>query len=257
MSPDSQSNPPKITLHWLERSRSQRILWLLEELGLPYEIKTYKRDAATEAAPPELMAVHPLGKSPMLTIGDHAVAESALIVEYLCEHFRPALIPTKWKEGCEGALGGETEEHMRYRYFMHYAEGSLMSLVQVALVSNAIKFSPAPFFIRPITSQISGKINQGFVDPGLKTHFKFLEDQLASSPDGGPYLCGATLTGADIMMSFPVMVLTSGMGERGPAYLTKEAFPRLFAYAEVLKAIPSYQKAVDRIVTLEGEYKIV
>ncbi|KAJ7635744.1 glutathione S-transferase-like protein [Mycena polygramma] len=252
MSSDSQSNLPKITLHWLERSRSQRILWLLEELGLPYDIKTYKRDPATEVAPPELMAVHPLGKSPVLTIGDHAVAESALIVEYLCEHFRPALIPGKWTEGCEGALGGETEEYMRYRYFMHYAEGSLMALVQ---------FSPAPFFIRPITSQISGKINQGFVDPGLTTHFKFLEGQLASAPDGGPYLCGATLTGADIMMSFPVMVLTGGMGERGPVYLTKEAFPRVFnlkfAYAEVLKAIPSYQRAVDRIVALEGEYKIV
>ncbi|KAJ7618195.1 glutathione S-transferase-like protein [Mycena polygramma] len=254
MSSDSQSNRPKITLHWLERSRSQRILWLLEELGLPYDIETYKRDPATEVAPPELMEVHPLGKSPVLTIGAHAVAESALIVEYLCEHFRPALIPSKWKDGCEGALGGETEEYMRYRYFMHYAEGSLMALVQVALVSNVF---PAPFFIRPITSQISGKINQGFVDPGLTTHFKFLEEQLASAPDGGPYLCGATLTGADIMMSFPVIVLTGGMGERGPAYLTKEVFPRVFAYAEVLKAIPSYQRAVDRIVALEGEYKIV
>jgi glutathione S-transferase len=122
---------------------------------------------------------------------------------------------------------------------------------------TAIKFSPVPFFIRPVTSQISGKLNKAFVDPGFVTHFTFLEEQLASAPDGGPYLCGAKLTGADIMMSYPVMVLTGGMGERSPAYLNKEAFPKVFAYAEVLKASESYKRAVDRIVALEGEYKIV
>ncbi|KAJ7115125.1 glutathione S-transferase [Mycena crocata] len=84
---------PKVTLHWLEKSRSQRILWLLEEAQVPYEIKTYKRDPNTKFAPPELKAIHPLGKSPVLTIGDHIIAESAVIVEYLSEHFGSSLIP--------------------------------------------------------------------------------------------------------------------------------------------------------------------
>jgi glutathione S-transferase len=133
----SESETPKITLHWLERWRSQRILWLLEELNVPYEIKRYKRDPKTSLAAPELKEVHPLGKSPVVTIGDYAIAESALIVEYLSEHFGPALIPAKWKPGCEGKVRGETEEYMRYRYYMHYCEGSLMSLMLVSLVSNS------------------------------------------------------------------------------------------------------------------------
>ncbi|KAF7362347.1 Glutathione S-transferase [Mycena venus] len=248
------SDTPKITLHWLERSRAQRILWLLEEVNVPYEIKTYKRDPKTEFAAPELQAVHPLGKAPVVTIGDIALAESALIVEYLSEHFGPSLIPTKWVAGNEGKAGGETEEYMRYRYFMHYCEGSLMSLIVVWLLSNHIKTAPVPFFIRPVTSQISGKISKGYLDPNFTTHFTFLEEQLASAPGGGPYLCGDKLTGADMMMSFPVMVLTSVMGDGGP---NKERFPKLFAYAETLKNIESYKRAVDKIVALEGEYVLI
>ncbi|KAJ7807865.1 glutathione S-transferase-like protein [Mycena olivaceomarginata] len=251
----ASSDTPKITLHWLEKSRAQRILWLLEELGVPYEIKTYKRDPKTQFAAPELKAVHPLGKSPVVTIGDFAIAESALIVEYLSEHFGPSLIPTKWKPGLEGKPAGETEDFMRYRYFMQYAEGSLMSLMLVSLVSNNIKSAPVPFFIRPVTSQISGKINKGFLDPNFDTHFTFLEEQLAS--DTGPYLCGDKLTGADIMMSFPVMIVTSAMGNRGPANMNKKTFPRLFAYAELLQSTESYKRAVDKVVALEGEYIVI
>jgi len=253
----SSSDTPKITLHWLEKSRAQRILWLLEEINVPYEIKTYKRDPKTQFAAPELKAVHPLGKSPVVTIGDMAIAESALIVEYLSEHFGPALIPTKWKFGSEGKAGGETEEYMRYRYFMHYCEGSFMGLLLVSLVSNNIKTAPVPFFIRPVTSQISEKIHKGYLDPNFVTHFTFLEEQLASAPNGGPYLCGDKLTGADMMMSFPVMVVTSEMGDRGPANMNKETFPKLFAYAEALKTSESYKRAVDKIVALEGEYTII
>lgn len=131
------SDAPKITLHWLEKSRSQRILWLLEELGVPYEIKTYKRDPKTMLAPPELKTIHPLGKAPVITVGDRTIAESGLIIEYLCEHFggpNSTLIPRKWKDGCEGQIGGETEEFMRYRYYMHYAEGSLMTLITLAFI---------------------------------------------------------------------------------------------------------------------------
>lgn len=133
----SEAETPKITLHWLEKSRAQRILWLLEEINVPYEIKTYKRDPKTHLADPALKEIHPLGKSPVVTIGDLALAESALIVEYLSEHFGAQLIPTKWKAGLEGKVGGETAEYMRYRYFMHYCEGSLMSLLLLSFVSNS------------------------------------------------------------------------------------------------------------------------
>ncbi|KAJ7496783.1 glutathione S-transferase [Mycena latifolia] len=254
----SESETPKITLHWLEKSRSQRILWLLEELGAPYEIKVHKRDPKTNFALPELKAVHPLGKSPVITVGDHAIAESVLIVEYLCEHFgaESSLTPTKWKDGCEGKLGGETEEYMRYRYYMHYCEGSLMSLLLVSVMANNIKSAPAPFFIRPVTSQISGKIKAGYLNPNFVTHFAFLEEQLTSAPSGGPYLCGPKLTGADIMMSFPVLVVTSSAGDRNPTNLTKETHPKLFAYAELLKKRDGYKRAVEKIVALEGKYTL-
>ncbi|KAF8124865.1 hypothetical protein K438DRAFT_1892667 [Mycena galopus ATCC 62051] len=240
----SSSDAPKITLHWLERSRAQRVLWLLEETRVPYEIKTYKRDPKTEFADPELKAVHPLGKSPV----------SALIIEYLCEHFGPSLIPLKWKDGCEGKVGGETKAYMRYRYFMHYAEGSLMSLMFTWLLAKNIKTAPVPFFIRPVTSRIGGMISTSYLDPNFDTNFAFLEEQLASAPNGGPYLCGDKLTGADIMMSFPVIVAASEMGARGP---TKETFPRLIAYVEALKSSESYKRAVEKIVALEGEYTLI
>ncbi|KAF8150458.1 glutathione S-transferase [Mycena galopus ATCC 62051] len=252
----TSSDAPKITLHWLEKSRAQRVLWLLEEINVPYEIKTYKRDPKTQFAAPELKAVHPLGKSPVVTIGDMTLAESALIVEYLCEHFGPNLIPTKWKAGCEGKPGGETEGYMRHRYFMHYCEGSLMPLFLVSILSNSIKTAPVPFFVRPVTSRISREIKKGYLDSNFTTHYAFLEEQLASAPNGGPYLCGDSLTGADIMLSFPIMLLTSE-GNSAHASVSKMTFPRLFAYAEVLRTSESYKRAVEKIVALEGEYIIV
>ncbi|KAF7362353.1 Glutathione S-transferase [Mycena venus] len=253
----SETNAPKITLHWLEKSRAQRILWLLEELDVPYDIKTYKRDAKTGAAAPALKEVHELGKSPVITVGDHAIAESGLIVEYMSEHFggSSSLIPMKWRAGCDGEVGGETEEYMRYRYFLHYCEGSLMPLLLVSLISNDIKNAAVPFFLRPVTAQISGKLTKGYLDPNFVTHFSFLEEQLTTAPDGGPYLCGRKLTGADMMMSFPVMLVTSGWGS--VANMNKETFPKLFAYAELLTKSESYKRAVDKIVAIEGEYKLV
>ncbi|KAJ7656336.1 glutathione S-transferase-like protein [Mycena polygramma] len=220
-----ESEAPKITLHWLGKLRSQRIVWLLEELNIPYEIKIHKRDPKTHLATADLKEAHPLGKSPVLTVGDHALAESGLIVEYLSDHFGPTLIPTKWKagSGCEGRVGGETEAYLRHRFFMHYrlyCEGSLMAVLLVSLVSHSSH---------------------------LITHFEFVEQQLASAPDGGPYLCGAKLTGADIMMN---------VGP-GPANLNKSSFPRLFAYSEELKKGEGYKRAVEKIDTLEGEYSPV
>lgn len=218
--------------HRLEKSRSQRILWLLEELNLTYTLQTYKRQ--NMLAPPELKQVHPLGKSPIVSVESSAhpkplvLAESSFIVEYLIDHFGPWLAPERYASGNEGAVGGETESWVRYRYYMHYAEGSLMPYLLIArLLSSAFSsmiMIPAPhpstrtdgdddfpdiktstpFFIRPLALMITGAIESKLLNPNLRTQWDFLESQLATSPDDGEYLCGANLTGADIMMSFPL-----------------------------------------------------
>ncbi|KAJ7778692.1 glutathione S-transferase [Mycena maculata] len=251
---DADSNTPKITLHWLDRSRSQRILWLLEEANVSYEIKRYKRDEKM-LAPPELKAVHGLGHAPVLTIGDRPIAESAVIAEYVSDHFAPQLIPQKWKDGCEGKLDGETESWMRYRYYMHYCEGSLMAMMMLALIPMAMKRAPTPFFLRPIVSRIAAQLHAAFVVPGFATHLAFLEAELASAPDGGPYLCGVHLTGADILMSYPLLVARLSLD--GPGPLNKEKYPKLWQYTELLETTPSYKRAVGRIVELEGKYELL
>lgn len=149
----------KVTLYWyvcgaercrvnadrtrLEQSRSQRILWLLEELNINYELKTFKR-RSDRLAPEELKEVHPLGKSPVIGVQSAntdkplMLAESGLITEYLCDHFNgERLVPKRYKDGKEGQVGGETEEWLRFRYFMHYAEGSLMPLLVMQLLMNS------------------------------------------------------------------------------------------------------------------------
>ncbi|KAJ6593353.1 hypothetical protein B0H19DRAFT_1055941 [Mycena capillaripes] len=216
------------------------------ELKVPYDIKTYKRDSKTGIAAPELKVIHPLGKSPVITVGDYAIAESAL-------HFGPSLIPTKWKPGCEGKVGGETEEYMRYRYYMHYCEGSLMSLLVVLMLSNMLnEHSPnlaqtsklLPFLSSSAPySQISGKINKSYIDPNFVTHFNFLEEQLSSAPNGGPY-----------DDEFPCYC---GDKRTGRPWYEQETYPKLFAYAELLKKSESYKRAVDKIVALEGKYTLI
>ncbi|MCJ1248246.1 hypothetical protein MMC30_005463 [Trapelia coarctata] len=250
---DEQKQKAKVTLYWLSQSRSQRILWLLEELKVDCELKTYQRQHML--APEELKKVHPLGKSPIITIEADALAkplilaESGLIVEYLIDHFGPYLAPKKWNEGKEGQVGGESEEWIRYRYFMHYAEGSYMILLVVALLVGNIRSSSVPFFLRPITNGVAGKIESMFLSPNFKTHLDFLESQLATSPHDGEYLCGREITGADIMMSFPLEA------SKGLAGLTQEKYPRLWVYVEKLEARDAYKRAVQRIIDAEGFYK--
>lgn len=140
-----------IFLYRLEKSRAQRILWLLEELKLEYSLKTFKRQKML--APVELTEVHPIGKSPIVGIESDTMskalilAESGFIVEYLVDHFGPELVPRKYSEGKEGEVGGETQEWTRYRYFMHYAEGSIMGLLVVSIIVDSgallIPFSPS------------------------------------------------------------------------------------------------------------------
>ncbi|KIW84955.1 hypothetical protein Z517_00343 [Fonsecaea pedrosoi CBS 271.37] len=247
---------PKITLHWLEVSRAHRILFLFEELGVPYELKTYKR-TQERLAPPELKKIHPLGKSPVVTIetpGSTApviLAESAAIAEYFCDYYgkETPLVPSRYQEGKDGQIGGETESWLRYRMFMHYAEGSLMPLMLLSLIVGGIRNAPVPFFIKPITNSVAGKIESSFLRRNMKNHYDFLEAQLATSPDAGDYLCGKDITAADIMLSFP---LEAGQTRSGFA---ESQYPRIWGYIERLHERDAYKRAVAKIVAIEGEFK--
>lgn len=214
-----------ITVHHLESSRSHRVLWLLEELEVPYEIRRYARDPVTSQAPPALREVHPLGKSPVITDGEATVAESGAIVEYLVETYG------------DGRLVPEpgTEAHRRYRYFMHYAEGSLMPYLTMKVVFRKVETAPLPFFVRPIAKGIAGKVNATFLDPNLKRHLDFLEDAL----ERHDWFAGDDFTGADVQMAFPL----EAAAVRAPF---GEGRPRLTAYLERVRARPAWQRAVER-----------
>ena len=214
-----------ITVHHLENSRSQRVLWLLEELGLPFEVVHYKRDATTMLAPPELLAVHPLGKSPVITEGDTTVAETGAIVEYiLAQHGGGRLLP---------AVG--TPEALRYRYWLHFAEGSAMPPLLLTLIFNRIANAPMPFFIKPIARGISNKVMNLMVRPNLKRQLDFMESELGRSA----WFAGDALTGADIMMSFPLEAAAQRAG-------LDASRPKLMDFLKRVHARPAYQRALQR-----------
>ena len=213
-----------ITVHHLEHSRSQRVLWLLEELRLPYEVQRYERDKKTSLAPPELQSIHPLGKSPVITDGKVTVAETGAIVEYLVEQAGDALRPA----------AGTPERH-RYTYWLHFAEGSAMPPLVMALVFNRIKKAPMPFFARPIAKAIADKVLDGFIKPDLKRQLVFMESELASRP----WFTGRAFTAADVMMSFPIEAASS----RGAL---KSNFPNLSDFLERIHERPAYKRALDR-----------
>jgi len=215
-----------ITVHHLNNSRSQRILWLLEELGLPYEIRRYERDAKTSLAPPELLKVHPLGKSPVITDGGATVAESGAIVEYLLDTYGET-------SGLRPAKG--TPEYRRYVYWLHFAEGSAMPPLVMKLVFQKIKSAPMPFFAKPIARGIADKVLAAFIDPNLQRQMVFMEADLA----GGPWFAGAQFSAADIQMSFPVEAANA----RGA--LGADA-PRLRDWLARAHARPAYQRALAR-----------
>ncbi len=179
-----------ITVHHLNNSRSQRVLWLLEELGLPYDIRRYQRDPQTMLAPPELQKVHPLGKSPVITDDATTVAESGAIIEYLIErHGNGRLVPP-----------AGTPERLRWRYWMHFAEGSAMPPLLLKLVFDKIPQSPMPFFVKPIARGISAKVLAALVGPNLKRQLDFMEGELGRSE----WFAGNEFSAADVQMSFPV-----------------------------------------------------
>ena len=214
-----------ITVHHLNNSRSQRILWLLEELGLEYDIKRYQRDASTMLAPPELRQVHALGKSPVITDGGLTIAESGAIIEYLVGRYgNGRLIP---------AAG--TPERLRYTYWLHYAEGSLQPMLLMKLIFGRIEKGPMPFFARPIAKAISRKVNDAFISPNLERNFDYLEGELGRAA----WFAGEEFSAADIQMSFPLeaAVARGGLDSKRP---------KLMAFLDRVHARPAYKKAIER-----------
>jgi len=214
-----------IIVHHLNNSRSQRVLWLLEELGLEYEVKRYERDPQTLLAPPELRKVHPLGKSPVITDGELTLAESGAIAQYLVSRrgagrLAPAMDSPGWP---------------RYLYWLHYAEGSVMPPLLVKLIFDRIEKSPMPFFVRPVARGIVGKVQSSFIEPRLGDHLNFMESELRRSA----WFAGEEFTAADIQMSFPLEIAIHRAG-------LDASRPKLMAFLERIHARPAYKKALER-----------
>ncbi len=199
-----------LIVHHLNNSRSQRILWMLEELGMPYEVKRYERNKQTMLAPPELKRIHPLGKSPVIEDGGTIVAETGAIIEYLVE------------KG-DGRLGppAHREDVLRYRQFLHYAEGSLMPPLLVKLVLTRVP--------------LLGKTAAKRIQPMIDVHLDYVEAELARRP----WFAGDEMTGADIMMSFPLEAARNRAG-LGPSR------PHTIAWLDKIHARPAYQAALAR-----------
>ncbi|MBV8757886.1 MAG: glutathione S-transferase [Deltaproteobacteria bacterium] len=209
-----------LTVHHLNNSRSQRVLWLLEELEVPYEIVKYERDPKTSLAPASLKAIHPLGKSPVVTDDGTTVAESGAILEYLVETYGKGRL----------APAHGTPDFQRYRYFLHYAEGSLMPFLVMRLVTGRIR--QAPVLVRPIAKAIANKVDAGFVTPNLERHVAFLDGELATRE----WFAGE-LSAADCQMLFPMQAIAKRVAN-APA--------RIGEWVARAEARPAYQRALTK-----------
>jgi len=221
-----------IVVHHLNNSRSQRVLWLLEELGLEYEIKRYQRDAKTMLAPAALREVHPLGKSPVITDGEVTMAESGAIVEYLVERYGKGRL----------APPAGTPERRRYVYWMHFAEGSAMPPLLMKLILDRMARGPMPFFVRPIARGIAARVKAGFVEPNIARQLDFMEAELGASA----WFAGAEFSAADIQMSFPLEAAAA----RGGLNASR---PRLMDFLARIHAREAYRRALER----GGEFKLL
>jgi glutathione S-transferase len=221
-----------IVVHHLENSRSQRILWLLEELGVPYTIERYQRDRRTMLAPEALRRVHPLGKSPVITDGGNIVAESGAIVEYLvARHGGGRLVPP-----------ADTPQRLRYTYWLHFAEGSAMPPLLMKLIFDRVASAPMPFFAKPIARRISAKVLDDFVMPNIARQLAYMEDEL--SRDG--WFAGPAFTAADIQMSFPLEAAAARGG-------LDARYPRLVDFLARIHSRAAYARALER----GGPYRLL
>jgi glutathione S-transferase len=214
-----------LVVHHLNNSRSQRVLWLLEELGVPYEVKRYERDAKTMLAPPSLLAIHPLGKSPVIVDDDVTVAESGAIVEYLVGKYgNGRLLPP-----------AGTAQRLRYTYWLHYAEGSAMTPLLLKLVFDRIATNPAPWPVSAIARRIAATVTDAFIAPNLKRHFDYIEAELNSHT----WFAGEEFTAADIQMSFPLEIAVPRAG-------LSASRPKSIAFLERIRARDAYKRALER-----------
>ena len=212
-----------ITLHVLAQSRALRIVWLLELIGTPYQIKTYTRHPETLLAPDELKAVHPLGKSPVIDDDGFVLNESGAITDYLIRSYgQGRLMPA------EG-----TAPYWQYQRWLHYAEASLMPLLLLSLIFRKIETAPAPFFVKPISRKISAKVKASFIAPQTALHLSHIEQELS----GKDWLMGE-LSGADIMMSYPLQAAADRFGLAD--------YPNIRAYLQRIENDPAYQTAVEK-----------
>jgi len=218
-----------ITVHHLNNSRSQRVLWLLEELGCEYQVVKYQRDPHTLLAPPELRSIHPLGKSPVVTDGGETLAESGAILEYLIERYGNGRLRPP----------AGSAARLRYTYWLHYAEGSAMPPLLLKLVFTRLP-RPVPALIRPIVRAVARRAQQSFIDPQLRTHIDFWEGELAKST----WFAGEELTAADIQMSFPL--------EAAAARAGVALGPRVSGFLERIHARPAYRRALEA----GGEFRL-
>lgn len=216
-----------VVVHHLENSRSHRVLWLLEELGVPYAVELHRRDPKTHRAGESLRRIHPLGKAPLVELDGVVLAESGPILEALLEAFDADHALHPWKG---------TVEHRRFRYFMHYAEGSLMPPLLVKLLTGLLGGRQVPAIARPITGGVGRVLDKQYANPEIRRHLGFLERELSERP----FLCGDEFTAADIQVGFPLE------GARVRAGLTPERYPALDAYVEKLRAREGYRAAEKR-----------
>jgi glutathione S-transferase len=218
-------NTAMIIVHHLNNSRSQRVLWLLEELGVAYEVKRYQRDPKTMLAPPELLAVHPLGKSPVIVDGTVTVAESGAVIDYLVDRYGGGrLIPP-----------AGTPERLSYTYWLHYAEGSAMPPLLFKLVFDRIANGPAPWPISAVARHIAGTVQNSFIRPQLKRHLDYMEAALGAHT----WFAGGEFTAADVQMSFPLEAASSRAG-------LNASRPRLTAFLDRIHARDAYKRALER-----------
>ena len=221
-----------ITVHHLENSRSHRIVWLLEELGVDYEIRRYGRDKQTGLAPPELLDVHPLGKAPVISDGDETIAESGAIIEYLVG---------KYDDGRLKPADG-TPPQRAYTYWLHYAEGSFAPLMLMSLVMARIEDAPVPFFLKPVTRGIAAKVRDGYLAPNVQRNLDFLEATLGEST----WFCGEQFTAADVQMSFALEAAEVRTN-------LAEDYPHLAAFLDAIRERPAYKRALDK----GGHYELM
>ena len=214
-----------LTVHHLNNSRSQRVLWLLEELGVPYEVVRYERDPKTMLAPSALLAVHPLGKSPVIVDEGATLAESGAIVEYLIDKYgNGRLIPP-----------AGSRERLRYTYWLHYAEGSAMPPLLLKLIFDRVASAKMPWPLSSMARRIAGSVQESFIGPQLKKHLDYMESELAAAP----WFAGPEFTAADVQMSFPLEAARARAG-------LDAGRPHLLDFLQRIHARDAYQRALQR-----------